>query len=114
EWSGSYGMKRVPSRSRLDIAIDALELVLASTKGLQDGWVELALGFFQEDLGCLSVVKGRLVGTLAAQGIINVRDGYQPRCSGNAFPRQPIRVARAVVALVMMTDDGRRHSQENQ
>src|SRR5262245_20252975 len=95
-----------------DLAVGALERVVAGGERGQEVGVELARGLAQDHRDRPRVGQGRLVEALAAQGVVDVGEGRQAGGRRDRGAGQLVRVTGAVVTFVVAADDVAGHPQK--
>src|SRR5262249_7081437 len=85
---------------------DRKNLRSAPHERLHDAGVPLRAGPFAQDLLDATVGDGIAIGTARAHGVVGIRDGEDARHQWDVLANEPVGVALAVVALVMVEHPG--------
>jgi hypothetical protein len=75
--------------------VNFLKLLLAGEKDGKDIWIEMAPGILRHQRHRLNMAHPRLVGSAAAQGVVDIGDGDDPRRDGDLFAVQTMGIAAA-------------------
>src|SRR3954454_16776864 len=112
---GTPWRTRVDPRDHAECAVFAPHLTTDRVgeddfaKDLDDGGVEHGPGAGVDDGPAGGGRLGRLVGPLAGHRVVDIRDRGDPRKLMDAPSGEPLRIARPIPALVMLSDDVPHH-----
>jgi hypothetical protein len=86
---------------KFDKELDSLEGLVVLDKRIHDIRIEVFFPFLLDDRYRILVTECLLIGTVACEGVIDVRDGNDPGGEGNLLSLEPVRISRPVPVFVV-------------